>query len=333
MILITVDKNSPINTIQSALNLILDENDEPVTIYIKNGVYKEKLRINHPNITFIGEDKNNTIITYDDYAKKIHEDGKEYNTFRTYTVIVLKENIIFKNITIKNEAGSGENIGQAVALSVYADKFSMFNCILSAHQDTLFNGPLPDDLIARYEGFLKDDERIYQGISRQYFEHCTIEGDVDFIFGCGTCIFDNCVITSLGRDSEIEGYVCAPAHPITTKYGHTFISCEFNNKGCKDESVYLARPWRDYGKATFINCLIGKHIKKEAFDKWNDTNRDKTCRFEEYESITEFKDERVKWAKKLTSIDLVDYKMETIFGDWNPIEEKNIVKEELKNSN
>jgi pectin methylesterase-like acyl-CoA thioesterase len=51
MILITVDKNSPINTIQSALNLILDENDEPVTIYIKNGVYKEKLRINHPNIT------------------------------------------------------------------------------------------------------------------------------------------------------------------------------------------------------------------------------------------------------------------------------------------
>ena len=63
MILITVDPLTPVKTIQSALNLILDETKEAVTIYIKKGIYKEKLKLIHPNLTLVGEDKDETIIT------------------------------------------------------------------------------------------------------------------------------------------------------------------------------------------------------------------------------------------------------------------------------
>lgn len=332
MILITVDPKTQINTIQSALNLILEENEEPVTIYIKKGFYKEKIKITHPNITLVGEDKDETIISFDDYAKKVHKDGKEYNTFRTYTVMVLANNVSFFNLTIQNTSGYGEEVGQAVALHVNADKFSAFNCNFYARQDTIFNGPLPYDLIKRYEGFLLDDERNPQGKFRQYFDHCHIKGDVDFIFGCGTCIFDNCTITSLKRDNSDVGYVCAPAHPKDIKYGHIFLSCEFKSENCPPNSVYLARPWRDYGMATFINCLLGPHIKEEGFDKWNDSNRDQTARFYEYKAINQDENLRVKWAKQLSSVELVDYKMENIFGDWNPLSHRNEVYETFKSS-
>ena len=259
-------------------------------------VYREKVEICTPDIELAGS-ADRTRIVYGDYAKKKDEKGVEYNTFRTYTAAVLANNVRFKDLTVENDAGSPEIKGQEVALSIVADGFSAENCNFLSTQDTVFCGPLPDDLIARYKGFLKDELRASGGFA-QRFTNCLIAGNVDFIFGCGDALFENCEIRSV-RDVRGGGFTAAPAHALSQQTGFVFDKCRFTREnGVADGAVFLARPWRDYGKCSFIGCTYDSHISPEGFDKWNDTERDKTARFAEYGNIPAG---RVGWAKMLTA--------------------------------
>ena len=86
-------------------------------IYVKNGVYKEKVVVPSwlTNIEICGQNVEKTIITYDDHANiRLPETGQPMGTFRTYTVLVQGHDITFKNITIENNAA---RLGQAVALA------------------------------------------------------------------------------------------------------------------------------------------------------------------------------------------------------------------------
>ena len=133
------------------------------TIYLCEKSYNEKIVIDKPNLTIIGKGNSSKII-YGDYAKKIHEiDGLEYNTFRTYTVNITASNVKLINLTIENSSSNPKANGQAVALSVYGDNFYGENLWLISKQDTLFCGPLPDDLITRYIDFLPYSERYAEG--------------------------------------------------------------------------------------------------------------------------------------------------------------------------
>ena len=249
--------------------------NEGDTLFLEPGTYHEKVMVDKPNITITGKD---AVISWANGAKHIASDGLEFNTFRTYTLNVIADNVTIKNITIENAAGDPKIHGQCVALSVTADNFSAFNCRLISTQDTLFCGPLPDDLITRYIDFLPDRERYFEGSAKQTFKNCYIEGSVDFIFGCGEALFENCVIHSVddGRDT---GYIAAPAHSLKQKDGFVFENCRLTGDSSLKGSVFLARPWRDYGKSAFINCELGEHIHPNGFDPWNDTQRDKTARF------------------------------------------------------
>ena len=259
-------------------------------------VYREKVEICTPDIELAGS-ADRTRIVYGDYAKKKDEKGVEYNTFRTYTAAVLANDVRFKDLTVENDAGSPEIKGQEVALSIVADGFSAENCNFLSTQDTVFCGPLPDDLIARYKGFLKDELRASGGFA-QRFTNCLIAGNVDFIFGCGDALFENCEIRSV-RDVRGGGFTAAPAHALSQQTGFVFDKCRFTREnGVADGAVFLARPWRDYGKCSFIGCTYHSHISPEGFDKWNDTERDKTARFAEYGNIPAG---RVGWAKMLTA--------------------------------
>ncbi|MBQ7992062.1 MAG: pectin esterase [Solobacterium sp.] len=262
-------------------------------IRLAAGIYRIKLKIGTPALTIKGEGMDRTVIIWDDYALKTAPDGKEFNTFRTWTVAVTADHVTMEDLTIVNDAGHPEKKGQEVALTVYGDDFHMRNCRLSSTQDTLFLGPLPDDLIERYDGFLTDDLR-QRKYCRQTFENCIIEGTVDFIFGCGETLFENCEIRSV-RDERDIGYAAAPAHPLSQSEGFRFHRCRFTaDEGVSPRSIYLARPWRDYGLCVFEECVIGNHICIEGYDKWNDTNRDQTARF--YEKP--MPEGRVPWAKK-----------------------------------
>ncbi len=265
-------------------------------IRLSAGTYRVKLEIRTEGISLVGEDPEKTVIIWDDYAKKLDEKGVEYVTFRTYTAAVIAPNVTFRNLTVENDALRPEEKGQEVALTVYADGFLAENCRFISTQDTIFCGPLPPDLIERYDGFLKDDLRT-GNFQRGIFRNCFIAGNVDFIFGCGDTLFENCEIKSI-YDVRGHGYVAAPAHALEQEICFVFDRCRFTCEDTvADGSIFLARPWRDYGKCSFIDCSYGRHIAAEGFNKWNDTNRDKTARFAEYGEIPEG---RVPWSKVLS---------------------------------
>lgn len=281
------------------LSEILKTVSPKTRIILAKGVYREKIEIAVPDIELVGESAKDTVIVYDDYARKIDENGLEYVTFRTYTMAILAPRVTLKNLTVENDALQPETKGQEVALTVYADEFLAEDCRFVSTQDTIFCGPLPPDLIERYDGFLKDELRTgnYQ---RQIFKNCYIAGTVDFIFGCGDTLFENCDIESL-YEVRGHGYVAAPSHSKDQEIGFVFNKCRlFCGDKVPDGTVHLARPWRDYGKCSFIDCEYGRHIIPEGFNKWNDTERDKTARFAEYPRKP---DCRVPWSRELTEQD------------------------------
>ncbi len=292
--IITINPNETIyNAIEKA--------NEGDTIIIKEGIYNEKLKITKSNLTIKGV--GNVVIQNKDWYSKTHIDNKEYNTFRTYTVMITGDNITLENVTIKNLSTPSRLYGQAVALHVLGDNFKCINTKLYSAQDTLFLAPLPVNLQTKYIGFLYPDE-LSPRYNKMYFEGCYIEGDVDFVFGGANAVFNNCHFHCIKNDSS-NGYYFAPCHNEGDPYGFTVVNSKFTADA--KNSVILARPWRDYGKVTIINADIEDGIiKADGFDKWNDTNRDKTAIFEYYNlgiDTSTF----VKWAKPLTKDDASKY--------------------------
>ena len=276
----------------ACLQQVLDSAPEGACICLPAGEWREKLTVRTPGITITGAGADSTRIVFDDYAQKIHADGREYNTFRTFTVAVTADHVTMRDLAVINDSLHPEIKGQEVALSVYGGDFIMEDCRLTSTQDTLFAGPLPPDLCERYVTLLPAELRQDRPL-RQHFTNCLIEGTVDFIFGCGETLFENCEIRSL-CDARGTGYCAAPAHALSQEKGFLFRKCRFTQEaGVGAGTIYLARPWRDYGLAEFENCTYDAHIATVGFDKWNDTDRDKTARFYE----TPLPVGRVSWAR------------------------------------
>lgn len=244
-------------------------------IYVKKGVYKEKLIIPSwlKNIEICGENAENTIITYDDHANiRMPETGKPMGTFRTYTIKVEGDRIMFKDITIENNAA---RLGQAVALHTEGDRLLFVNCRLLGNQDTVYTGK---------EG------------SFLYFRNCYIEGTTDFIFGPSKALFDNCTI-----HSKQNSYITAASTPQDEEAGYVFYQCRLTAADGVSK-VYLGRPWRPYGYTAFIGCEMGSHIRPEGWHNWGKTENEKTARYMEYgnHGPGSATDGRAKWSRRMT---------------------------------
>ncbi len=262
------------------LQRVLDCAPQNAVISLAPGVYRQKLVIRTRGLTLVGAGAEKTVLVYDDYAKKLRPDGLEYNTFATYTLAVCADGVTLRELSIVNDALQPHIKGQEVALSVLGTDFLAQNCVLRSTQDTLFAGPLPPDLIERYRGF-HPQELLRGGEMRQCYRDCRIEGTVDFIFGCADALFDKCIIRSL-CDARNIGYIAAPAHSACQTKGFLFRRCRMEHEpGVTAGTIYLARPWRDYGLVRFEDCAYDAHIATVGFDKWNDTRRDLTARFSE----------------------------------------------------
>lgn len=307
MISISFYKNSESYTINSYKELIplckkLREKDKdtPYTIYIKsneNEILNLKFEFSYFHIVFLGKGTLDSNL----YANKLDENNQELTTWKTAALKISGSHNILENLTIRNISGDSHIKGQEVALGVYGDDNLFINCRFVSQQDTLFVGPLPDDLCTRYIDFLPQDERYFEGNAFNYFEACTIEGTIDFIFGAGKAVFDNCILKTI-HDERKETYVVAPSHSLKDDYGYLFYECKFLiGDEVEEQSTYLARPWRDYGKAVFAYCFYDKHINKEGFHDWSNINRIRTARFEEHP----LQEGRVEWTynKKEESLD------------------------------
>ncbi len=258
-------------------------------IFVKKGTYKEKLIIPSwlTNIEICGEDRDQTIITYDDHANiKLPTTGKPMSTFRTYTLKIEGTNITLKNITIENNAA---RLGQAVALHTEGDKLLFINCRFLGHQDTIYTGV---------------------GGTRLYFKDCYIEGTTDFIFGPSTAWFENCTIKS-----KANSYVTAASTPADQSYGYIFNHCKLIADNGIDK-VYLGRPWRPYAYTIFMNCELGKHIRPEGWHNWGKKDNESTTRYLEYNNTGEGADKsnRAVWSKQLSKKEAQKITPETVFN-------------------
>lgn len=265
-------------------------------IFVKKGTYKEKLIVPSwlTNIEICGEDRDNTIITYDDHANVfIPGTDRKMGTFRTYTVRVDGNDITFRNITIENNAA---RLGQAVALHTQGDRLTFVNCRILGNQDTVYTGGIN---------------------TRLYFKDCHIEGTTDFIFGPSTAWFENCTILS-----RTDSYITAASTPQNVEYGYVFNRCKIvAAEGVS--KVYLGRPWRPYAHTLFMNCQLGKHILPVGWHNWSNTQNETTARYCEYNNHGEgaATKERAAWTRQLTRKEAAKVTLENVFRQndgWIP---------------
>ncbi|MCD7855071.1 MAG: pectinesterase family protein [Clostridiales bacterium] len=271
-------------------------------IFIKEGTYREKIFIDKPNIRLTGEDREKVQLVFGDYAMMERENGYPIGTFETATLRVGEsgEGFSMENMTVVNDAGEGNVVGQAVALYLDCDKAYIHNCRLSARQDTLLCAPIPSDIKGKP-----------MPLNRQYFKDCFIEGNVDFIFGGACALFENCEIFIVGRSGFPSGYVTAACTDKEQEYGFVFKKCSISGSGAR-ERAFLGRPWRDYAKTVFIDCKWDDIIHPEVFSKWNNRLSHLTC-FYGFDGMEDFKDSKAEWVHYID--DSGKYSAENMFGE------------------
>jgi len=330
--IVAADGSGDVRTVQEAIDRVPANNAGRVVIRIKNGVYKEKLSIDKPHITLIGEDAERTIVTYDDFARKKLPNGEAYGTFRSYTAFVGGDDFAAERITFENAAGPGEIVGQALAAYVDADRARFRECRFLGHQDTLFTGPLPPAPMKPGTAFAcpRGDAAPRSPI-RQYYRDCYIEGDVDFIFGSATAVFDRCTIHSknrLDRDLRLEpphhaginGWCTAASTPEGAPFGYVFLDCRLTSDA-PPATVLLGRPWRGYAKTAFLRCWMGEHIRPDGWDNWDKPEAEGTAVYCEYGNVGPGAalDRRVPWAKRLTPEEAAAYEVSNVLPGWDEI--------------
>lgn len=323
MIVVALDGSGNFKSVQEAVDSISDDSIK-TAIYIKKGIYKEKLFIEKRNIVLKGECEESTVITYDDYAYKLLPNGEKMGTFNSFSVFIGGDDFYAENITFENSSGCGSKVGQAVAVYLDADRAVFKKCKFLGHQDTIFTGPLPPNPIIP-GSFKGPRENAPRKFSRHYFEACYIEGDVDFIFGGSIAYFYGCEIFSKNRNESINGYITAASTPDNQSYGYIFEHCKLTSDAVA-KTVYLGRPWRNFAKVAFIKCELGEHITLEGWDNWGKKDSEKTTEFVEYENIGKGsnKTDRVSWSKQPTDIEVKKYDRNIIFlvdnENWMPWE-------------
>ncbi|MEJ6980910.1 pectinesterase family protein [Pedobacter sp. P351] len=289
---VAADGSGDFKTIQAAVDAAPSGLSAYYLIYIKEGVYKEVVTIprNKTFIYFRGESADKTILTYDNFSSKLDPNGVAYGTSRSSSVFIKATNFKAENLTFENSAGI--NAGQALAISIQADLAAFRNCKFLGNQDTY-----------------------YAAVNTtQYLKNCHIAGTVDFMFGGSTAVFESCTIHSLKG-----GYVTAASTPQGKKYGYVYLNCKLTGIA-NDASVYLGRPWRPYANVVYIDCEMGKHIRSEGWNNWNNSANETTAFYAEYNSTGEgYKPgKRQKWSNQLTKLQAQDYTVAKILGAWKP---------------
>lgn len=308
LIVVSKDGKGDFMTIQEAVDAVGNGSSQRTKIFIKAGLYKEKIIIPETKgpILLEGEKTEKTIITFDDFASKKNADGKDIGTTGSATVFIFSNDFTAKNISFENSAGK---VGQAVAVLTTGDRIAFENCRLLGNQDTLYLKGTQD---------LEDKTKP----SRTYFKDCYIEGTTDYIFGAGTAVFENCIIYS----KETASYITAASTPKENKFGFVFINCTLTGNAA-EKSVYLGRPWRPFAKTVYLNCKLGSIIRPEGWHNWNKPDAEKTTFYAEFRSSGAGADpaSRVGWSHQLEPEQTREYNTALILkGQDNWVPSKNL---------
>ena len=279
-------------SVGSALSAMTANGGARAVIFIKNGRYREKLTIDRPRITLLGENRDSTVITYDAAADTPSPGGGTYGTRGSFTLRIVAPDFRAENLTIENAFDYAANAakadtdstkfrnpqGVALMTDLGSDRATFVNVKILGHQDTLFTNS-----------------------GRQYFFKCYIAGHVDFIFGAGKSVFDDCDIVSLDRGSRTNnGYITAASTPVSQRYGFLFFRSRLKKErpSMAPASVTLGRPWHPFAdpdavaSVAFIDTWMDDHIGEKGWDRMSSVDSTGTriwyepqsARFAEYGS-------------------------------------------------
>ncbi|CAA7401166.1 unnamed protein product [Spirodela intermedia] len=208
-------------------------------IFLKAGVYREKLTVSRDDVTLVGDGKYSTIISFGSSA------AGGTSMPDTATVAVTGDRFIAKDIGFENTAGPAG--GQALALRVISDRAVFYRCSIRGYQDTLYAHSL-----------------------RQFYRECDIQGTVDFIFGNAAAVFQSCNLVF--RRPRSGGYDVMMANGRTDPGQNTgFVAqkCNIQAGSGLSGSSYLGRPWKQYSRAVIIQSTIGGFINPRGWAEWS----------------------------------------------------------------
>ncbi|HEY9227165.1 MAG TPA: pectinesterase family protein, partial [Gemmatimonadaceae bacterium] len=254
-------------TIGNALTGLPANGAARAVVFVRNGRYREKLTIDRPRVTLLGESRDGAVLTYDAAADTPTPTGGTYGTRGSFTLRIVAPDFRAENITIENAFDYPANAAkpdsdrtkfrnpQAVALmtDLGSDRATFVNVKITGHQDTLF----PNS-------------------GRAYFKNCEIWGHVDFIFGAGQAVFENCDIVSRDRGSTTNnGYIAAPSTNGDRPFGFVFLRSRLKKERLQmaPASVTLGRPWHPFADAAvnsavaYIECWMDDHIGAKGWDR------------------------------------------------------------------
>jgi pectin methylesterase-like acyl-CoA thioesterase len=307
--------NGAYSTVQSAVDAVTGQTEtDRANIFIAPGKYVERVAVEKPFVTFIGQGgaPTDVLISFN----KTPTPGGHFN--ETVSILPSATAFMARNLAFENSTPESSLL-QALALRCDADRAIFDNVWFLGYQDTLF----------------------VWSSTRQYLRKSFIRGDADFIFGNATAVFDRCTIDSTG-----PGYITAADTARTTANGLIFLDCQLVNGFSKAaaNSVYLGRPWfyspqEQMPSVIFIRTRMGTHIVHAGWDPWDSIlnpsiNRDPYTRVSEWGSMNSSgvlladtnhdgrPDGRVIWEDPMSAEQAANYTLKNIFGPvefWNAL--------------
>jgi pectin methylesterase-like acyl-CoA thioesterase len=217
---------------QGAVDYISDDNQLPVRIFVRKGVYDGLVYIapDKSRIQLLGEDRKETIIT--------GRNNDRLNSGRIGRALMSVDanDFVLENITLHNL--TPYHGSQAEALRVNGDRCVLRNDDFRSFQDTvLLSGSV-------------------------YVTNCYIEGDVDFIWGQGAVFFDRCEIKALHN-----GYYLQARNPAD-RPGYVFFRCNLTAAPGVAKCV-LARIDANrfpFSEAEYIDCQMGAQVPRIGWE-------------------------------------------------------------------
>ncbi|EFJ27669.1 hypothetical protein SELMODRAFT_94715 [Selaginella moellendorffii] len=269
-------------TITEAINAVPLQNKQRYIINVAAGVYREKIIIPATKdfITLVGnpDAKFSTVIVFNGNT------NNSVKTFNTSTFAVEANFFVAQYITFKNDAPfaySGAVGGQAVALRVSGEYAAFYDCFITSSQDTLY------------------DQK-----GRHYYKRSYIQGNVDFIFGQGRALFEDCLIISNAR-SKSGSITAQSKFNATLDSGYSIYNSYIGGTGL----VHLGRPWKEYASVVFVNNYLDEVVNPTGWDQWAYNPAAGTAFFAEHGNFGPGADStrRVNWIKQLTSDQAYEY--------------------------